>query len=202
MAVAKLSELSTAKQSAWVDRLFERLAAMYGARFGDMWAGQALETVKRIWREELADLTQDEVTRGVAGCRSRQWPPTLPEFLRLCRPALDYEAAFHEAVAQLQRRGEGRDAWSCAAVYWAARAVGSHDLTSRGYEAIKGRWRAALDDAAAKVRAGDLPDEVPERAEALPDPGRTAVSPEKARENVAELRRMIGSALRPGPEEG
>ena len=199
----KLSELSTAKQSAWVDRLFERLGAMYGKHFADHWAGQSLETVKRVWREELADLSQDEVARGVSACRSRPWPPTLPEFLRLCRPALDYEAAFYEAVKQLPRRADGTDSWSTSAVYWAAQAIGSHDLLSRGYDALKGRWRAALDDAAEKVRRGELPDAVPERAEALPEPGRTSVPPEVARERVAELRAMIAPVADSGkPAEG
>lgn len=172
---------------SWIEKLFERLSAYYGARFADMWRGCDLEGVKQVWATELGDCTREEIARGVAACRTRDWPPTLPEFLKLCRPAIDYERAFLEAIDQMRKREHGEDVWSSPAVFWAACKLGG-DLRAHPYQAIKGRWHAALDDAIDGVRTGKLPTEIPQRAVALPAPGQTFIPPEVARERLAELR--------------
>lgn len=192
--IATLSELSTAKQSAWIDRLFDRMAAMYGARFADMWGGLDLSSVKSVWREELSDMSPDEISRGVAACRTRDWPPTLPEFVKLCRPAIDYERAFSEAVKQMQLRKSDCDQWSNPVVFWAAASIGS-DLSNLPYSALKARWQNALDEAAEKVRSGQLPREVPRRFDALPSPGKTSVPKEEQMRRIAEVRKSIAEAL-------
>ena len=199
--IATLSELSTAKRSEWISRLFVRLGAMYGKHFADMWTGQRLEDVKAIWADELADMTQDEVARGVASCRTRNWPPTLPEFIKLCRPALDYERAFAEAVQQLQRRKTGEDEWSNPAVYWASVSVGTHDMTGMSYPALRARWAEAMDKAVDRIRKGELPATVPERLEELPAPGKTTISKEEAQRRMAEVRKQLGAAMRSSTAE-
>lgn len=163
-----------------VDRLFARLGAFYGARFADMWRDADPVELKRIWAEELAGFTAEEIARGIDGCRTRDWPPTLPEFLKLCRPPLDYEAAFCEAAEQMYRRQQGEDRWSDAAIYWAATWMG-RDVMAVPFEAVKGRWRANLDLARQAIRAGELPDVVPPRMTALPTPGATVASADDAR---------------------
>lgn len=163
-----------------VDRLFARLGAFYGARFADMWRDADPVELKRIWAEELAGFTPEEIARGIDGCRTRDWPPTLPEFLRLCRPALDYEAAFCEAAEQMYRRQQGEDRWSDAAIYWAATWMG-RDVMALSYDAARARWRALLDRALQAIRGGDLPNEVPPRMTALPAPGAIVASADAAR---------------------
>jgi hypothetical protein len=155
-----------------------------------MWRGCDLQDVKRVWAEELADMSSEELARGVSACRDRKFPPTLPEFRELCRPAPDYERAFAEAVEQMRRRESGEDTWSSAAVYWAAAKIGS-DLSAYPYQAIKGRWRTALDEAIEGVRTGKLPAEVPKRRDALPAPGQCTVPREVARQRLAEIRRRL-----------
>lgn len=172
--------------SRLIERLFARLAAMYGARFADLWRGADIEHVKRVWAEELSDYTRDEIARGVAACRSRDWPPTLPEFLKLCRPAMDYERAFIEAVEQMHKRGSGADRWSSPAVYWAAAELGK-DLSVYPYAHIAKRWQAALDEAGSRVASGDLPAEIPPRREALPAPADVTVPPEVARKRIRAM---------------
>lgn len=172
-AVVRLRELSTDRQGEWVDRLFGRLSAMYGARFADMWAGLDLAMIKAAWAEDLGDLATDEIARGVAACKLRDWPPTLPEFLALCRPALDPEQAFSEAVQQMALRDQGRDRWSHPAIYWAAATIGAFDLRNASWSAIKGRWSRLLQ---AEMAKGEWP-EVPPRMQALPAPGQTMADP-------------------------
>lgn len=196
---AETGKSSTAKSStgvplSWIEKLFERLSAYYGARFADMWRGCDLEGVKQVWAAELGDCTRDEIARGVAACRTRDWPPTLPEFLKLCRPAIDYERAFIEAVEQMRRRERGEDAWSTPAVFWAAVKLGG-DLRANPYPAIRCRWQSALDDAIAGIRSGALPGEIPPRREALPPPGQTSVPPEVARQRIAAMRDSLARKM-------
>lgn len=76
---------SSALPEHWIERLFARFEAMYGARFADAWKGCDLKNVKVVWAESLGTYSRDELAAGVAGCMAKDWPPTLPEFLRLCR---------------------------------------------------------------------------------------------------------------------
>ncbi len=89
-----------------VERVFGVLASFYGARFADMWRGVDSGAVKAQWALALSDVSDEELQSGLAACRGRVWPPTLPEFLALCRPEPDAARAF--AVAQVQA---GRRAW-------------------------------------------------------------------------------------------
>lgn len=76
---------SSALPEEWIERLFARFEAMYGARFADSWKGCDLRNVKIVWAETLGSLSRDELSAGIAGCMTREWPPTLPEFVKLCR---------------------------------------------------------------------------------------------------------------------
>jgi hypothetical protein len=71
----------------WIEKLFARFEAMYGAKFADAWKGCDLKSMKSLWAETLGALSRDELANGVAGCMSKDWPPTLPEFVKLCRMA-------------------------------------------------------------------------------------------------------------------
>lgn len=67
-----------------IDRLFARLEALYGAKFADVWKNCDLENVKSVWADELGGMTRDELLAGLNGCKMKDWPPTLPEFIKLC----------------------------------------------------------------------------------------------------------------------
>lgn len=188
---------STGVPLSWVEKLFERLSAYYGARFADMWRGCDLNGVKQVWATELGSYSREEIARGVASCSTRDWPPTLPEFLKLCRPAIDYERAFLEAIEQMRKRESGGDAWSSPAVFWAACTLGS-DLRAHPYQSIKGRWQAALDEAIDGIRTGRLPAEVPPRMVSLPAPGQTSVPPEVARRRIATMRDSLARRMAMG----
>ena len=123
---------------------------------------------------------------GLNACRSRTWPPTLPEFLLLCRPLNDPRADWTEACEQmaLRLRGGG-DVWSRPQVYWAAVAIGAHDLHTLAYDQAKARWQRALDNA-----RGDA---IPALAAALPAPGAQSVPRDEARRRSSELAGKVAS---------
>lgn len=175
----------------WAVKLVDRLHVLYGAQFLRQWEGIDKRALALAWAEDLAGYTGDEIARGLAACKAKPFPPTLPEFLLLCRPTLNPEAAYHEAVAGMVARNSGeRGEWSHPGIYWAAVRVTSHDLLSMGWQAIRGRWEAALRDVMSKGRW----EAVPEPAPALPAPGKSQLSREQQREAMEQVRSVAASA--------
>lgn len=173
---------SSALPEPWIERLFSRFEAMYGAKFADAWRGCNLQRVKAVWAEELGGYSRDELAAGVAACLTKDWPPTLPEFLKLCRPHVDFTAALLEAVEQMARRESDSDRWSHPAIYWAAVKIGSYELSRKTVKELELEWRKAFSD---QLAIGHWP-EIPKRAPALPAPGQTH-SREVGRETVQAM---------------
>lgn len=171
--------------NSWVDKLFQELYVCYGKKFLDMWPD--LEAAKVGWSHKLADLSGDELRRGYQALASRDWPPTLPEFRGMCRPPLDPESAFNEAVHQMALRDQGRDQWSHPAIYWSAATIGAFDLRNASWSAIKPRWSRVLQ---AELAKGEWP-AVPPRLDALPAPGATTPDPARVREFVDKSRNLM-----------
>jgi len=78
----------TALPQTWVERIFEVMAASYGARFADAWRGTDPHTVKAVWARKLGALTPDQIRRGLESLEQCKFPPTLPEFVALCKQAV------------------------------------------------------------------------------------------------------------------
>lgn len=177
---------------SWTERLLDRLAAMYGQKFTDQWRGVDPAYLKSVWSEELASYSVEEIKRGIAACRARPWPPTLPEFLLLCRPPIDPEAAFIEAVREIRKRENNEDTWTHPAIFWATRQFATQDLMGLPFVAIKNRWTQALN---AELEKGAWP-EIPKRMVELPAPGKTMVDPAKVREMIDGLRERMSMGAR------
>lgn len=85
------SEQSTGNRSvspsAVVDRLFAKLGAMYGRAWLDMWVGAPMDEVKAEWASWLHGVELDAVRLALDSlvAQGRAFPPTLPEFVSLCR---------------------------------------------------------------------------------------------------------------------
>lgn len=166
-----------------IDALFDRLHGFYGSKFLDMWAHTDLDTVKRIWATEIKKLTVPQMKQGYDQLAKRKFPPTLPEFIELCRPSLDSTAAYYEAVNGLHARDRGEMGnWSHPAIFWASAKM-AFDLKSMAHSAIKGRWEAALQAEMDKSEWAAIPQPAP----ALPAPGKADLSREKAAQMLAEL---------------
>ncbi|MFY3433924.1 hypothetical protein ACOTI9_14855 [Achromobacter mucicolens] len=157
---------------------------LYGAKFAQQWEGLTPRELKDSWNQKLAGLDEAQVRRGLVACMTREWPPTLPEFVKLCCPWMAPEVAYHEAVRGTSARKRGElGIWSHPAVYWAAVGVSTVDLLSSTYGSIKARWEKTLSDELAK---GAWPD-IPEPRQALPAPGQTLATKAEA---AAALKKM------------
>lgn len=190
-AIAERLETAAVEPKGPGDVVFAELMLLYGARFGQQWAGLTPREIKASWNQRLADFSAAEISRGLEACLGLDWPPTLPEFMRLCRPAISPEAAYHEAVVGMAARARGeRGEWSHPAIYWAAVRVTSHDLLSTGWQAIRSRWEAALRDVLAKGRWEPVPDPAP----ALPAPGQAMLSREQQRQAMEQVKSVATGA--------
>jgi hypothetical protein len=172
---------------SWVEKIFRRMESRYGAKWVDSLGGIDRERVRQAWGEDLASLSPAEIAHGLEACRTRVWPPTLPEFVLLCRPLADARADFEQARVQMaiRLRGNGDDRWSRPEVYWAAVAIGNHDLQVFGWEQLRSRWEYALSTA-----RNDPP---PEYRAALPPPGRQSVNREEARARIHHLAAKVAT---------
>lgn len=177
------STSTTALPEKWVERLFERMLLDYGKKFGDQWAETSMDTLISHWSRELAGYSGAELKRGLDALATREWPPTLPEFKKLCRRPLDSTTAYYEAVAGVQARAAGEyGKWSHPAIYWAAMPL-AFDLGNQTFSQIKPRWEAALHE---QMDKGEWP-EIPQAMVALPAPGKTKTSREEASQRLREL---------------
>lgn len=141
MPQALQNETSRALPSAWIDRLFERFAAMYGRHWLEQWAGLDIDEVKATWREDLAFASGEQMRKALDHCKAHaKFPPTCPEFVGLCksfsstyeRPALpDYRKAeiapeVRAEIAKFLAATEKRDPRNWARQILAEEAAGTY----------------------------------------------------------------------------
>jgi len=72
----------------WIERIFGHMAAFYGSLFLDRWKGTDLVEVKRVWASSLATFSDHPECFGLAlkaMVDEVRLPPTLPEFVAICR---------------------------------------------------------------------------------------------------------------------
>lgn len=183
--------------SNWVKEIFKRFHGRFGNRFLAEYSSgkldsrgqdEGVENAKHVWGEELSGFTPEEIKRGL----SAQYPfmPDCDKFKLACRPTIDYEQAFVEAVEQIHRRKSGKDKWSNPAIYWAAAELGN-DLNNHPFQSIRARWKSAFDKAREKIADGRLPNEIPARLVAIPPPGKVTVSKEESEKRFAEIHNIL-----------
>lgn len=83
----KMRLLSTDKQSAWIERLFERLTALYGNEFAGKYREVPAYRVKETWLDLLAPYTAGQISRALNDCKTLKRAPNAPEFAEMCRQA-------------------------------------------------------------------------------------------------------------------
>lgn len=183
------SERSTVRplSSDSIETLFAEFEPLYGARLADMWRGSDISRVKQVWREALSGFRVGEVKAGLLACRAKPYPPTLPDFLLMCRPPADVEELFVVAQEQLSRRAFGEDVWPCKAVYWAAVDYGFFQLRTHAWQTAKPRWTRILIE---KMRIEDDLPKIPAPLPALPAPGTAFTDVDVARKNLSELKAL------------
>jgi hypothetical protein len=138
------SSLADPLPQRWVARIFDRLTAQLGAKVADLYAGVPAGHVQTEWADALAGFHATEIDRGLRACQTRPFAPTLGEFCRLCRPALDPEFAFLEAGHCLRQRDGGLAGdWTHPAVYRAACTM-SLEVRRGDYREVRKRWEWTL----------------------------------------------------------
>jgi len=217
-------ELSTSDHSRWLkphpkleglslmDHLFSRLNGMYPNKWAASFKSeQAIEDWKQAWAESFDEdgLTGADVKEGIRNCRRMyDWPPSISEFTKACRPYLTPDVAFTEAVKGITERNRGnRGNWSHPAIFWAAMRVGTYDLMNSGYAVLKGRWENALTDILAKGKWEPVPDahvqlaapgvtdaDRAEAAKRMQELGATGILHPKRRDPKSWARRIIDKA--------
>lgn len=173
---------------AGVEALFSEFEALYGIRFADMWKGTDIAHVKQVWAKALSGLAVREIRNGLDRCRFKDWPPSLPEFLSLCRPSPDPEKAFVLAQELVSRCAGGEHVWPDRALYWAAVEFGFFDLRSMSWVLAKNRWSRIWMEKCACEKT--LPP-VPEPMARLVSPGKPLTDRETAKRYLARLKRLM-----------
>jgi len=167
--------------------MFHKMLLDYGKKFTDQWGGADTDELIAHWAREMATYTGAEIKRGLAAMESRDWPPTLPEFKKMCRAPLDALVAYYEAVAGVQARAAGAfGKWSHPAVYWAAMPL-AFDLGSQTYSQIKPRWERAIYE---QMDKSEWP-EIPNAMLALNAPGASQPSREQAQKMLSALKATV-----------
>jgi len=195
---------STATSNAWLEplerldgltamqQLYNRLDGMYPNVWRANFKGEdSVANWEDSWSEAFDDegLNPKQVFEGLRACRrAYDMPPSLPQFLKACRPvtvhANDAEALFHRAVIEMRNRRERKaQDWPSRPLFWAAASIGK-DLLMLPYRELAGRWKAVLD--ANANRDDPIPDVKP--ADALPPP-----SPAESRKENAKRLREYGA---------
>lgn len=142
----------------WIQALFRKFLIRYGQLWADRYKGLGLtpDEIADEWATELDGFTADEIKRGLDACRTSKFPPTLPEFISLCRPAASVRPSADEAWAiSIKATDESEtvvwtedmaQAWSiCKPVLDAGDEVGARMAFRAAYERIGGlggpvRW--------------------------------------------------------------
>jgi len=201
-----MSALSTVKHASqdeqlppapkFIERLFQRLHADYGTLWLDRFVGLDIHQAKLDWAAELGQLSVDEIVHGLSRLPPK-FPPGLSEFKALCRPPVEAERAWHEAVAGAAARERGEfGRWSSPVVYWAYVEFGAFDLKHRSFKDSKARWEQVLEFVGRVHAEGGL-EAIPEPAPQLPAPEQTYTEPHVAHENVERVKRALEDALKP-----
>jgi len=173
--------IGQALPESWVERLFDRMLFTFGKKFTDQWSCAEPQRLVAHWAAEMAGFSGEEIKRGLTAMEGLDWPPTLPHFKRLCRPAVDATPAYYEAVEGVRARQRGEvGTWSHPAIYWASTKL-AYDLMSLPFNSIKDRWQAALQ---AELAKGQW-DEIPQPS--LPLPAPDPLSKEDAAARMADL---------------
>jgi hypothetical protein len=170
----------------WIAYLFEQMALMYGKKFTDQWGGTDPARLQEFWAQQLAGYGRDELSRGFTALQAKDWPPSLPEFKRMCRPPLDAVVGYYEAIAGLTERAKGNvGEWSHPAVFWAAASM-THDLLNQTFSQMRDRWEKALKDQLEKSEWAAIPAPMV----ALPAPGKGKTDREEAGRVLTEFGAM------------
>lgn len=170
-----------------MDHLYNRLDGAYPHKWRSNFPNnQAISNWRLSWAEafEMAGIKPADIKTGLTACQTKfDWPPSCAEFVKACKPQVDFVVAYYEAVNGVKARESGQvGEWSHPAIFWASSGL-AFDLKNQAYSQIKDRWEAALK---AQLER-EWWDEIPAPLAALPAPGKTITNPEQAGKMIEKI---------------
>ncbi|MGF6636793.1 hypothetical protein [Paraburkholderia sp. MM6662-R1] len=99
--------------------LFRQMHAIYGARFVAMWRSVDTSDLKRVWTHALNGVPAEALQAGIVALCDVPHPPTLPEFLELCRATRRQAAASSPPRLPQPDRANPAKVEACLARMWA-----------------------------------------------------------------------------------
>lgn len=119
-----LANLGIAPSDTTMRTLWIRMVEFYGHKWLSAYGEKIEDGAGSTWQRGLAGVSPAQVADGLRACLSREdpWPPTLPEFRRLCLPPASAQPspdAWKSARADPAKMpGPKRLAWHVANVEW------------------------------------------------------------------------------------
>jgi hypothetical protein len=147
----------------WVEKLFQRFEDFYGAKWAAQYGGFPRERVKKTWATELSRFAgePDRIAFAIRSQLNSPFPPTLPEFMALCRqaPSAAKPAALLEhkptpeqrernadAAASMQRAVSKASGFDYLAWAKRPRSQAALDMVRRGAMDGDSRLKSIIDD--------------------------------------------------------
>lgn len=103
-----IQEQQSASQTAesmpihWVSALFDRLHARYGTKWIHQHPTKLEQLALTEWQEKLSGMTAEDIRRGLDRWDG-DWPPSLPEFVKACKPSTVQSSACHRRTKATPR---------------------------------------------------------------------------------------------------
>ncbi len=176
-------------------RIWRRMSEIYGHK----WASQNGSQPSDTWAVALADVTVEQIA-GAFRLLLRdlpEWPPTLPEFVKMCRPSPEAlglppaRDAFQEAARNAHPSCAVDAVWSHPAVYHAARQVGLYRIRTASADAV---WKEFEHAYAVTVRAVIEGKDLPDVPKALPAQISRPTEQAEALKRIAAMKAAIGAS--------
>lgn len=185
----------------WIDRLFMRLAAMYGNKFTKMWDGIPRQDQINTWSEMLGDMDKNDLAIGLKNCIIQPFPPTLPEFRLLCVPKYEPERVFNFGIELKRKRSanmidykQSPNDWimpycdlSPVVIYWACSQLDCM-YSNAQYKDFKNVWISILAEC---VQNRKTLEPIPEHIPFLLEKHNNVMSKEEAKKQMAILRDLL-----------
>ena len=113
----------------------------------------------------------EEIKRGLDSCVNRKFPPTLPEFIQLCKGTAEHVGLKSAALAYREATQASHKPhlheWSHPAVYHAAKRVGFFELSTMTERESFRLFEDAYKQTVLSVLNGEQLPEIPKRLEKL-----------------------------------
>jgi len=152
-----------------IGNIFQKLQLIVGvSRFETAYGSMNAQLLATEWASSLAGFRPVEIGRGLeAVANNRGFAPSLAEFRVMCRPCLDPECAYFEAVEGMRIRDQGQDGFFSHPAVFRAGCRLRYELRSMDFRSLRNRWKHVLEQELSMGWGQDVPP-VPPRVESKP----------------------------------